>query len=114
MGHTLHPQAHGNYRTNAFCLHLLPADAATIQYAKEYYYEENVVPKQVPVGEAMVYDGTFTVSGGSPALKWKEGRFQYSWIGTTTTKNLEDTLDYPRLGDGVYKLEFVGGSKGRY
>lgn len=115
------PQTHAStsrhsdvdHQTNACCLHLLPADTATVQYAKEYFYEVEKTPKEVPVGGAMVYDGTFTVSG-THANKWKEGRFQYSWVVETENKPLSETLDYPRLGNDVYKLEFVGGSRGHY
>jgi len=88
-------------------------DTATVQYAKEYFYEVDQSPKKVPAGPARVFDGTFTVFG-SHALKWKEGRFQYSWFESVADVAVQDLLNAPRLGDDIYKMEFVGGSKGRY
>jgi hypothetical protein len=56
-----------------------------------------------------VYDGTFTVFG-SHALKWKEGRYQYSYFDVEGGEtDFYKTAGLPRLGDDTYKLEFVGG-----
>jgi hypothetical protein len=63
----------------------------------------------VPVAKATVYDGTFTVYGAHP-LKWKEGRYQYSYFEDKEDDlEIAKTVGLPRLGDDTYKLEFVGG-----
>jgi len=96
-------------------------DVAKVQYADDYYYDGHKTPEKVPVAKAWVYDGTFTVFSGSHPLKWKEGRYQYSYFPKDAAGTIPevdtpyaDTVSYPRLGDDTYKLEFVGSSKSHY
>jgi hypothetical protein len=66
------------------------------------------LPDEVLVGNALVYVGTFTVHA-KHHLQFQTGSHQYStFLPNLTPVKLESTLAWPRLGDGLHKMEFVG------